>query len=199
MPSNDRIGVTALGLFEVPRRGFMSRPEVCTIMLTNFKKAEGNTSQQAGTTPPGIPGAGTPSPHQSQSSSMSSAPRPADRNAPSVIGPDLVITGNLASKGQVQVDGEVQGDIHAMHIIVGEKAKITGSIFADEVVVRGHVLGSVRGKRVMLQANSHVEGDIFHKALAIEQGAFFEGKSRRSEDPLSTGDKPQAPPMATQS
>jgi cytoskeletal protein CcmA (bactofilin family) len=44
----------------------------------------------------------------------------------------------------------------------------------------------VRGNRVTLQASSHVEGDVFHKALAIEQGAFFEGKSRRSEDPTGT-------------
>jgi cytoskeletal protein CcmA (bactofilin family) len=36
-----------------------------------------------------------------------------------------------------------------------------------------------------LQAQSHVEGDIFHQSLAIEQGAYFEGKSRRDDDPLS--------------
>jgi cytoskeletal protein CcmA (bactofilin family) len=36
-----------------------------------------------------------------------------------------------------------------------------------------------------LQATSHVEGDVIHKTLTIEQGAYFEGKSRRAEDPLS--------------
>jgi cytoskeletal protein CcmA (bactofilin family) len=38
---------------------------------------------------------------------------------------------------------------------------------------------------VTLQSSSHVEGDIFHQSLAIEQGTYFEGKSRRSEDPLA--------------
>jgi cytoskeletal protein CcmA (bactofilin family) len=48
--------------------------------------------------------------------------------------------------------------------------------------------------RVTLQAQSHVEGDIYHQSLAIEQGAYFEGKSRRTDDPLSTkADKPAAP------
>jgi cytoskeletal protein CcmA (bactofilin family) len=47
------------------------------------------------------------------------------------------------------------------------------------------VMGSVRGRRVMLQSTSHVEGDIFHQSIGIEQGAFFEGKSRRSQDPLA--------------
>jgi cytoskeletal protein CcmA (bactofilin family) len=52
------------------------------------------------------------------------------------------------------------------------------------VVIRGHVVGSVHSRRVMLQSTSQVEGDIFHQSLSIEQGAMFEGKSRRTnEDP----------------
>jgi cytoskeletal protein CcmA (bactofilin family) len=109
-----------------------------------------------------------------------------DRMAPSIIGEDLTVTGNVLSRGEVQVDGTIQGDVHCSSLIVGEKAQITGGIVAEDVVVRGRVMGSVRGNRVTLQASSHVEGDVFHKSLAIEQGAFFEGKSRRSEDPIAT-------------
>ena len=105
---------------------------------------------------------------------------------PPIIGEDLTVTGNVLSRGEVQVDGQIQGDVHCSSLIVGEKAQITGGIVAEDVVVRGRVMGSVRGNRVTLQASSHVEGDVFHKSLAIEQGAFFEGKSRRSEDPIAT-------------
>ena len=103
----------------------------------------------------------------------------------SVIGTDLTITGNLESKGEVQIEGEVQGDIHAQRIVIGERARITGALIAEEVVVRGTVQGSIRGNSVTFQSSSRIEGDVFHKSLAIEQGAFFEGKSRRSEDPMS--------------
>jgi cytoskeletal protein CcmA (bactofilin family) len=34
---------------------------------------------------------------------------------------------------------------------------------------------------------SHVEGDIYHQSLALEQGAYFEGRSRRSDDPMGVG------------
>ncbi len=111
----------------------------------------------------------------------------------SIIGPDLVIIGDLVSNGQVQVDGEVQGDIHGSHIVVGEGARITGGIVSEEVVVRGTVEGSIRGRKVMLQAESRVEGDIYHKSLAIEQGAYFEGKSRRVDDPLAGVQRPELP------
>jgi cytoskeletal protein CcmA (bactofilin family) len=102
-----------------------------------------------------------------------------------VIGAGLTITGNLESKGEVQVEGEVQGDVHAQHIVIGEQARITGAVIAEEIVVRGNVQGSIRGNAVTFHSTSRVEGDVFHKSLVIEQGAFFEGKSRRSEDPMS--------------
>jgi cytoskeletal protein CcmA (bactofilin family) len=114
-------------------------------------------------------------------------PAPAARasGSASVIGTDLTITGNLESKGEVQIEGEVQGDIHAQRIVIGERAHITGALIAEEVVVRGTVQGSIRGNSVTFQSSSRIEGDVFHKSLAIEQGAFFEGKSRRSDDPMS--------------
>jgi cytoskeletal protein CcmA (bactofilin family) len=116
---------------------------------------------------------------------------------PSIIGEDLMITGNVTSKGEIQVDGEIKGDVHCGSLLLGDKSQINGCVIAEDVVVRGRVLGSIRGLRVTLQAQSHVEGDIYHQSLAIEQGAFFEGKSRRSDDPLSTkSDKPAAPDNA---
>ena len=133
----------------------------------------GHVTQQAERT-----GGNTPStrPTASRSSSTGTA---------STIGADLSITGNLESKGEIQIEGDVQGDVHAARIVIGEHARITGALVADEVVVRGTVQGSIRGNSVTFQANSHIEGDVFHRSLAIEQGAYFEGKSRRSDDPMS--------------
>ena len=115
-----------------------------------------------------------------------SAPfRPTSSALTSVIGADLVIHGNLTSKGEIQVEGEVQGDIHATHVVLGETARVTGGIIAEECIIRGHLLGTIRGRRVLLQGSAHVEGDVYHQTMAIEQGAFFEGKSRRTDDPLA--------------
>lgn len=104
---------------------------------------------------------------------------------PSTIGEDLTITGNVTSKGELHIDGHVQGDIHCGSLVLGENSQIEGNVIAEDVVIRGHLIGSVQGLRVVLQSTSHVEGDLLHKDLAMEQGAYFEGKSRRSENPLS--------------
>ena len=116
----------------------------------------------------------------------STSPGPsASKMVPSIIGEDLTIRGNITSKGEIQVDGEIEGDIRCGSLLLGDKSKVTGGVEAEDVVVRGQIVGSIRGLRITLQAQSHVEGDIFHQSLAIEQGAYFEGKSRRSDDPLA--------------
>ena len=109
----------------------------------------------------------------------------ASKMVPSIIGEDLTIRGNVTSKGELQVDGEIEGDIRCSSLLLGDKSHVTGSVAAEDVVVRGHIVGSVRGLRITLKAQSHVEGDIFHHSLAIEQGAYFEGKSHCSDDPLT--------------
>ncbi len=108
------------------------------------------------------------------------------RTAPSIISADLVITGNLVSGGELQVDGTVEGDVRAASLVIGEQATVTGEVMAEEVIVRGRIIGVLRGLRVVLASSCHFEGDILHESLAVEPGAFFEGNCRRSEDPLSS-------------
>ena len=100
----------------------------------------------------------------------------------SFLGPDLTIVGDLESHSLIQVEGTVQGDVHARQVIVGAKAKVIGNVVADDVTVGGEVDGSVRGLTVTLLSGSRVDGEMHHKSLSIEHGAHFEGHSRRPED-----------------
>jgi cytoskeletal protein CcmA (bactofilin family) len=103
----------------------------------------------------------------------------------SVIGNDLKIIGQglkIISQGTLQVDGEVEGDVRGSEVIIGEKGKVTGTVAAERVIVRGKIAGVIRGVTVALQSSSKVEGDIHHMSLAIEQGAEFDGRCRRPSD-----------------
>jgi cytoskeletal protein CcmA (bactofilin family) len=103
----------------------------------------------------------------------------------SVISNDLKIIGQglkIISQGTLQVDGEVEGDVGGSEVIIGEKGKVTGTVAAERVIVRGQISGVIRGVTVTLQSSSRVEGDIHHMSLAIEQGAEFDGRCRRPAD-----------------
>src|SRR5215472_18396214 len=80
--------------------------------------------------------------------------------APSIISADLVVNGTLTSTGDIQVDGRVEGDVHSAGLVIGDKAYIHGEILAEEVTIRGRVLGGIRARKVLLCATSHVEGNI---------------------------------------
>jgi cytoskeletal protein CcmA (bactofilin family) len=110
---------------------------------------------------------------------------PAEAGAKSVIGNDLKIIGQglrIISQGTLQVDGEVEGDVGGAEVIIGERGKVTGTVAAERVIVRGQISGVIRGVTVTLQSSSRVEGDIHHMSLAIEQGAEFDGRCRRPAD-----------------
>jgi cytoskeletal protein CcmA (bactofilin family) len=110
-------------------------------------------------------------------------PRPGEALPKSVIGNDLKIIGQglkIVSQGTLQVDGEIEGDVGGAEVIIGEQGKVTGTVAAAQVIVRGTVLGVIRGGTVSLQSSCHVEADVHHMSLAIEQGAHFHGHSRRA-------------------
>jgi len=110
----------------------------------------------------------------------------------STLSADLLITGNLKTAGDINIEGQVDGDIRAHLLTVGEGATVKGEVVADDVVVHGRVIGRVRGLKVRLTSSARVEGDIIHKTIAIESGAHFEGSVQREEDPLSTNTAPKA-------
>ena len=115
-------------------------------------------------------------------------------SAPTIVSADMVINGTLASNGDVQIDGQVEGDVRCTGLVIGDKAEVQGEIYAEEVTIRGKVAGRIRARKVTLAATSHVEGDILHEAFAVEAGAFFEGNCRHSDNPLGDADgrRPQA-------
>ncbi len=114
----------------------------------------------------------------------------------SQLATDLVITGDLKTTGDIQIEGTVEGDIYAHLLTIGEGATVKGECIADDVVVNGRVIGKVRGLKVRLTSTARVEGDIVHKTIAIESGAHFEGSVQRQDDPLNSGNKRPLPTSA---
>jgi cytoskeletal protein CcmA (bactofilin family) len=104
--------------------------------------------------------------------------------APSVLSSDLKVKGNLLTSGDIQIEGIIEGDIQAHLLTVGETSKIKGEIIADDVIINGNVIGCVRGLKVRLTNKARVQGDIIHKAIAIESGAHFEGTVQRTDNPF---------------
>ncbi len=105
----------------------------------------------------------------------------ASGRVPSIISADLKIVGDLKCTGDIQIDGTIEGLIKGGLIIVGEGAKVEGSIVAETVRIFGTVNGRIRAKTVHLDKTGKVIGDIAHEILTIEAGGYFEGQAQPLE------------------
>src|SRR6476659_6760612 len=101
----------------------------------------------------------------------------APRQQETVIAKGLKIVGTVTAEGLVEVNGQIEGELHCTSLIIARKAHVTGTIQAEQVVVDGTVEGPIQGGDVFLKSQAHVVGDIHHQSLAIERGAFFDGRS----------------------
>ncbi len=113
----------------------------------------------------------------------------ASRRRGTVIAEGLKIVGSVTAEGLVEVNGQVEGELHCTSLIISRKADVTGAIAADRVVVDGKVEGPIQGGEVVLKSKAHVVGDIQHQSLAIEKGAYFEGRSVQA--PAANGRQPE--------
>lgn len=145
----------------------------------------------------------TPTPAPAQTGNGAAAPSsdgdvrpaPAAKKSASLISNDLKIEGSIVGGSEVQIDGSITGDVRVERVLIGETGHIDGGVFAEAVEVRGKVSGSITAKLVRLYGAAHVEGDITHEQLAIETGAFFQGRSLRLQRPAP---QPQITQPATQ-
>ena len=104
------------------------------------------------------------------------AKRPA---APSILSVDLRITGDIVSDGEVHISGMVKGDVTAKKITIDEGGSVIGAIETESAHIAGALTGRLTAMTVTLATTARVVADITHVSLTIEQGAVFEGYSRR--------------------
>ena len=94
-----------------------------------------------------------------------------------VIAEGLKIIGSVTAEGLVEVNGQIEGELHCTSLIVSRKAHVAGTVTAERVIVDGRIDGPIEGREVILKSQAHVVGDIHHQSLAIEKGAYFDGRS----------------------
>lgn len=108
--------------------------------------------------------------------------------AASLIAENVTVNGDLASDGDVQLDGMVRGDLRVGRLTIGESGQVEGAIEAEAVDIRGRVTGSITAQQVRLHASAQVIGDVTHTQLAVDAGARFEGRSLRFEAPAAVAE-----------
>ena len=94
---------------------------------------------------------------------------------PSVISKALKITGELESTEDIQIDGQIEGDVRGVGVKIGQNARVKGTVYGDEVELAGTIEGRIESKKVILAGTARMTGDIWHQEIKIESGAYISG------------------------
>lgn len=141
-----------------------------------------NKRDEASPAAPGIrPAAIEPPPQQNSAASPApdgrELPKSPAPNAPAAIGASMVIKGDIFSREELQVDGEVEGKVELQQrLTVGPRAKVRADIKARELVISGEVHGNVEVlEKTTIHRHGSLIGDIKTAGIVIDDGAYFKG------------------------
>jgi len=95
-----------------------------------------------------------------------------------VIGKGIHVEGQITGSAPIEVWGSIEGKAGTEGLFwVREGGRVGGEIAATNIVVEGHVDGTISAKeKAELRSNCKVKGDVTAKSVAIAEGSFFEGK-----------------------
>jgi cytoskeletal protein CcmA (bactofilin family) len=108
------------------------------------------------------------------------------------LGKSVFVKGDITGNEDVYVDGQVEGTIQlpGNSLTIGPNGRVHANIAARNLIVGGSLDGNIQvTERTEFRRTAVVNGDVQSKRIAIEEGAYFNGKLE-----IVPESKPQAAP-----
>ncbi len=104
-------------------------------------------------------------------------------NLINIIGAETTITGNIITKGDIRLDGKLEGDLRADgKVIIGENGQIKGTILCKNLEVLGKINGKIEVSELsLLKTTANIHADMITRKLGVEPGAIFTGHCQMTE------------------
>jgi cytoskeletal protein CcmA (bactofilin family) len=104
----------------------------------------------------------------------------------SLIGSNSGFRGNVEVKGTLRVDGTIEGNITADHVIIGKDAYVKGNVDANAITIGGKMEGNIHASGLVeITSAAFALGDIIAKRISISEGGIFNGRIIMKEDETS--------------
>lgn len=100
---------------------------------------------------------------------------------PSIISKDLELVGNVKSKGSIEVEGSINGDIEADTVSIRESGRISGNVKAKVINVKGLFDGVAICEKINISDTAKITGEINYISLSADYGASINSQLKRIE------------------
>jgi len=114
-----------------------------------------------------------------------------------LIGPTILIKGDLTGEEDLLIDGRVEGrvELRKHNITVGKNGRVKADLYGKVITVEGEVHGNLYGdEQLVLRQSSTVRGNILAPRVVLEDGANFKGSIDMSpKDSVQREQTPSVP------
>jgi cytoskeletal protein CcmA (bactofilin family) len=102
---------------------------------------------------------------------------PAPPQTAAMIGVSMTIKGEISSREELYIDGEIDGKLELQHrLTVGPSGKVRAAVKAKEVIIFGTIQGNVQAaEKIVIRKSGSLIGDIRTAGIIIDDGAYFKG------------------------
>ncbi len=103
---------------------------------------------------------------------------PESRGGAATIGKAVKIVGQIFSKEDLYVDGDLEGTVEALEhkLTIGPNGTVHAGVKAREVVALGTIQGNVEAtEKIEIRKDAKLVGDTRTARIIIEDGAYFKG------------------------
>lgn len=97
---------------------------------------------------------------------------------PSVIGSGMKLVGDLTARGDLRIEGQVEGSVKTEgEVVIASQATVEGDVEGREVIVGGRMKGTLTAKRAArMEEGCQVDAEIRAPAVSIQEGGIVNGK-----------------------
>jgi cytoskeletal protein CcmA (bactofilin family) len=106
--------------------------------------------------------------------------------AKAVLGKSVVFKGQIESREDLIIEGEVEGTIEMMEhrLTIAPSGEVKAAVFARELEVLGSIEGKVEAvDKVYIRKGARFIGDVHSAGIIIEDGGFITGNIDLSRQP----------------
>ncbi len=95
---------------------------------------------------------------------------------PSIISYGTKIKGDILGGDVIHIDGRLEGNISCEELVIGIKGQVFGQIRVKSLSLYGTLQGTAEAENLFIASTARLTGDALHNSIAIEPGAYVEGR-----------------------
>ena len=107
-----------------------------------------------------------------------------DVPVPTIISENTRVNGDIISNATLHIDVHVEGDITCDELVIGNKGVVEGSVVVKSLQLYGTLTGKAAAEKIFIAKTAKLIGDATHVSIAIEPGAYIDGRCMRVGDPI---------------